>query len=213
MTGKRAQNKQANREAILDAARYCFLADGYDAITIRDIIRRSGLAAGTFYNYFPDKESVFRALVESRLGVIQERIHTARSKATSVESFFHEAYLATFEEVRADPDFFHLMFRNEPVVRAFYQDSVFGLLMRSLGDDLRDAITRGVFPAIDVDALTAVSFGAGYELVRMLAEQPHRDPAKLARFVTQLFTEGIGRAAPQVSLIRLGSRLLGGIAR
>ncbi|MGH8539409.1 MAG: TetR/AcrR family transcriptional regulator [Stenotrophobium sp.] len=211
--GKREQNKLANREAILDAARACFLDQGYDAITIRDIIRNSGLAAGTFYNYFPDKESVFRALVESRLGIVQERIHAARQHAASIESFFHESYLAAFQEVRADPDFFELMFRNERVVRSFYQDNFFGLLLRSLKDDLHAAIARGILPEADVDALTAISFGAGYELSRLLADQPRRDPEELARFVTRLFIEGISAMQPQTRLIRLGSRLLGGSAR
>ncbi|HWU68578.1 MAG TPA: TetR/AcrR family transcriptional regulator, partial [Stenotrophobium sp.] len=73
-SGKRQLNKQANQAAILNAAHDAFVDLGYDAITIRDIIRKSGLAAGTFYNYFPDKESVFRALVESSLCTVHERI-------------------------------------------------------------------------------------------------------------------------------------------
>ena len=47
-TGKRERNKAANRTAILEAARRCFLELGYEAVTIRDVIRLSGLAAGTF---------------------------------------------------------------------------------------------------------------------------------------------------------------------
>ena len=39
MTGKRARNKQANRAAILEAVRQVFLERGYDAVTIRDVIR------------------------------------------------------------------------------------------------------------------------------------------------------------------------------
>ena len=46
--GKREQTKVQNRQAILDAAREVFGELGYDASTVRDIIRRTGLAAGTF---------------------------------------------------------------------------------------------------------------------------------------------------------------------
>ena len=60
--GKRERNKAQNRAAILDAARDVFTELGYDASTVRDVIRRTRLGSGTFYNYFPDKESVFRAL-------------------------------------------------------------------------------------------------------------------------------------------------------
>ncbi|MGH8461029.1 MAG: TetR/AcrR family transcriptional regulator [Stenotrophobium sp.] len=212
-TGKRELNKQANREAILSAARACFIDAGYDAITIRDIIRKGTLAAGTFYNYFPDKESVFRALVESRLGPVQERVHATRLNAQSIESFFYQSYLAIFEEVRADPEFFALMFRNESVMRVFYQDNIFGLIMRSLKNDTRAAITRGVFPEVDVDILTAISYGAGYELSRLLTEQPRHDPEEAARFVTRLFLDGINSLPDRARMIRIGSRILDGAAR
>lgn len=215
MTSKREQNKVANRAAILDAARRCFIDTGYDAVTIRDVIRETGLAAGTFYNYFPDKESLFRALVDARLGHLQERIHAWRQHAGSIEDFFHGAYLGGLQEVRADPAFFAMMFRNEPVLRALYNDNIFGLMLRSLKDDLRAAITRGVFPETDIDVLTSISFGAGYELCRLMADEPEREPEALARYVTRLFVDGIASLprATQTPMIRIGPRKLRGAAR
>lgn len=211
--GKRARNKQANRAAILEAARRCFLDQGYDSVTIRDVIRLSGLAAGTFYNYFPDKESVFRALVESRLSALQDRLHEARSQAGDIQAFFYQSYLGAMLEARADPDFFELMFRNEAVVRSFYNDNLFGLLMQSLQADLRDAVTRGLVPRLDIEALTAISFGAGYELTRLVTQQPERSVEDTARFVTNLILRGLPGVHESPKLIRLGSRLLRGAAR
>jgi AcrR family transcriptional regulator len=213
-TGKRERNKEANRAAILEAARRCFLEFGYEVVTIRDVIRRSGLAAGTFYNYFPDKESLFHALVDSRLSKLQANIHLALQDARDPESFFYGSFLAALREARADPDFFALMFRNEAVLRSLYNDNLFGLIMQSLKADLQDAIVRGLVPELDVDALTAISFGAGYELVRLVTEQPKRDLEQTAHFVTQLFLQGLRTLTPRPPrLIRLGSRLLGGAAR
>ena len=57
-TGKREATKAANRAAILAAAREVFGELGFGAASVRDIIRRTDLAAGTFYNHFPDKESL-----------------------------------------------------------------------------------------------------------------------------------------------------------
>src|ERR1700761_859924 len=90
--GKREQNKQANRAALLDAARRCFLEMGYDAVTVRDIVRLTDLASGTFYNYFPDKESMFREILQTRLALIDAELHQARSQARSVDSFVRNAY-------------------------------------------------------------------------------------------------------------------------
>src|SRR5215217_2634302 len=63
-TSRRERTKAANRAAILAAGRECFAARGYDAVGVRDIVRGTDLASGTFYNYFPDKQAVFRALFE-----------------------------------------------------------------------------------------------------------------------------------------------------
>ncbi|QHS08726.1 TetR/AcrR family transcriptional regulator [Sinimarinibacterium sp. NLF-5-8] len=211
---KRERSKLVNRSAILDAALACFLDLGFEAVTIRDVIRRTKLASGTFYNYFPDKPSLFRALVEARLGELQEQMHQVRERAVDVRSFFYESFLVPFQAVRDDPTFFELMFRNEPVVRSFYHDNVFGLILQTLKDDLHNAVARGVIPAeLDLEAMTAVSFGAGYELARLLSQQPERTPEAAAQFVTRLFLEGIGSLVDQPRLIRLGSRMLRGAAR
>src|SRR3546814_17187084 len=81
-----------------------------------------------FYNHFPDKESLLRELVDARLGQLQERIHASRQHAASIEDLFHGAYLGGLLEVRADPTFFAMMFRNEPVLRALYNGNIFGLM-------------------------------------------------------------------------------------
>ena len=55
-----------------------FAEEGYGAVGVRDIIRRTDLASGTFYNYFPDKEAIFRALVEDTGAEARRRVRAAR---------------------------------------------------------------------------------------------------------------------------------------
>ena len=54
------------REAILDAAERAFGELGFADAKMTDVAERAGMAAGTLYNYFDSKESIFRALVEQR---------------------------------------------------------------------------------------------------------------------------------------------------
>ena len=63
-TGRRAEGKAANRRIILDAAKRVFAEMGYSTARVRDIIRATPLASGTFYNYFRSKEEVFQALCD-----------------------------------------------------------------------------------------------------------------------------------------------------
>lgn len=213
--GKRELNKLSNRAAILDAARSLFWERGYDAVTIRDVIRQTELAAGTFYNYFPDKATLLRALIEERMTTLTARLVSERRSARSLENFLKGAYLATFEEISAHPQFYAMLFRNEPVIRAFYSDSVMGTAMRTLKEDLRDAITRGLLPEQDVDFLAAIFFGAGYELARMLTERQDKDAAEAAAFATRLFLHGVQHRVQSgdAALIRRGSLKLDGAAR
>jgi len=131
VAGKREQNKLANRTTILDAARKCFLKMGYDAVTIRDVVRETGLAAGTFYNYFTDKDALFKAVLEARINEVNEAMHAVRMQSPSVEGFIYGAFHALFTKIATDPSFFRLILRNETAVRDLFADTVIGIPMRT----------------------------------------------------------------------------------
>jgi len=189
--GKREQNKLANRTAILDAARKCFLKQGYDAVTIRDVVRETGLAAGTFYNYFTDKDTLFRAVLEARINEVNEAMHAVRMQSPTIEGFIYGAFNALFSKIAADPSFFRLILRNENAVRSLFEDTVMGIPMRTLKEDFSEAIERGVFPAIDVELLAAACYGVGFELGRILAYTKKPDVEATAQFATRLMTSGV----------------------
>lgn len=54
---------QRTRQKVLDAAETVFGERGYDRASIVEITQRAGVAQGTFYVYFPDKQAVFTELV------------------------------------------------------------------------------------------------------------------------------------------------------
>ncbi|MBM74938.1 MAG: hypothetical protein CMK59_06030 [Proteobacteria bacterium] len=62
---KREQNKAEKRSAILDAAWHFFITLGYDNTSVVLIVDRAGIARGTFYQYYKDKEQLFDHLLES----------------------------------------------------------------------------------------------------------------------------------------------------
>ena len=53
----------AKRQQILEGARRCFLAQGFDGASINDIVKAAGVSKGTVYAYFASKEKLFEALV------------------------------------------------------------------------------------------------------------------------------------------------------
>ncbi len=189
--GKRERNKQSNRASIIEAARKCFLKLGYDAVTVRDVVRKTGLAAGTFYNYFTDKDVLFQAVLEARVTEISKAMHAVRIKADTVEGFIYSAYFTLFQKIAEDPSFFRLILRNEHAVRSFSTDPVIGIPLQLLKADLKEFIERGVFPQLDVDHLAAAFYGIGFELGRLIATTKSPNPEASAQFATRLVTSGV----------------------
>jgi AcrR family transcriptional regulator len=63
----RAARQAERRQAILDAALDEFAARGFAAARLDDVAARAGVAKGTIYLYFRDKESLFQELVRTLL--------------------------------------------------------------------------------------------------------------------------------------------------
>ena len=56
------------RAELLDRAAVLFLRDGYDNVSLNDLIADSGVSKGAFYHWFPSKEALITALVERSAG-------------------------------------------------------------------------------------------------------------------------------------------------
>ena len=95
-SGRREQNKAENRTALLKAARAVFAEMGYGAASVRDIVRRTDLASGTFYNYFKDKDEIFEAVVGELTGALLQRHGNGRGRAATAEESFASHYAVYF---------------------------------------------------------------------------------------------------------------------
>ncbi|MCC6603163.1 MAG: TetR/AcrR family transcriptional regulator [Anaerolineae bacterium] len=99
---KTRQKKDAKRTAMMQAAVQVFAEKGYHAATVRDIVKQADVAIGTFYFYFPDKETLFVHLYEETADFLLQTIDQAvRSRKELVQqlSYGIQAYLniAIFE--------------------------------------------------------------------------------------------------------------------
>lgn len=71
------RKKDAKRTAMMQAAVRVFAEKGYHAATVRDIVREANVAIGTFYFYFPDKETLFVHLFEETAAFLLQAIEQA----------------------------------------------------------------------------------------------------------------------------------------
>ena len=185
--GKRERTKAANREAILVAARRVFSDIGYGAASVRDVVRETDLATGTFYNYFPDKESVLRALVGEITVEARARVRAARTAATTLEGFVSAGFRAYFEFLAEDPETVALMRRNSGTIRAMFDEPALGAGIDELRADLEMAVTEGRIPPHDADLMAMAMVGAGVEIGLHMVERDPPDVERAVSFVTDVF--------------------------
>jgi AcrR family transcriptional regulator len=191
LSGKREQTKAANRAAILDAARRVFSEVGYGAATVRDIVRETDLATGTFYNYFPDKESVLHALLDEAAEEIRSRVREARKTSTTLQEFVEGGFRAYYGYLVEDPQTFELLRRNAGTVRSLFDEPTVGAGVAELREDLAAGIRSGLIPDHDVEYMAAAMVGSGFEVaVRMLERDPPDVDGAVA-FVTGIFLAGL----------------------
>jgi AcrR family transcriptional regulator len=190
--GRRERTKVANRAAILTAARDVFAEDGYGAVSVRDIVRRTDLASGTFYNYFPDKDAIFRALVMDAGEEARRRVRAARRRARTAQDFVEGSYRAFFEFIVEDPEWFAFMRRNLETLRTQFGDDVLPASTDELAEDLRCAIAAGHVPPVDVDYCAHAMVAVALELGTRLVERDPPDVDGATRFAAALFLGALG---------------------
>lgn len=189
--GKRERTKLENRSAILAAARRVFADLGYEATTVRDVIRETELAAGTFYNYFRDKESVLRALLDEKMAEMQARAKEARRDAQTVEDIVRRTLGVSFAMLLEDRAVFDLLRRNAGAIRAILDDPSFVANRDELRRDLERALKRSGVKGVDAEYLTAAISGLSFEVAAAAADRrPDAMPAA-AEFAVRLIVGGL----------------------
>jgi AcrR family transcriptional regulator len=190
--GKREQTKVQNRQAILDAAREVFGELGYEAATVRDIIRRTGLAAGTFYNYYRSKEEVFAALADDGARRFAPILKALRSKGGPLDGFVREAIVAYFEFM-ADEHVSWMARRPAGEAQPHIQGETpeMAAVFNEVKDALEHAITEGRGPLGDTEYMTAACIGVAREVCdKMLMRRPI-DTAAAADFTVEMILGGL----------------------
>ena len=193
--GRRERTKQQNRETILAAARAVFADMGFGAATVRDIIRATPLASGTFYNYFKSKEEIYQAIRDDVALAIRPRLREERNKAATVEAFISGSFRTFFDYVHADKFNFRNMRHAADATRVRMDTPEVIAGFEELREDLETAIARGLFPPVDADFLMAAIVGVAFEIAERMENRETSDPEAATAFATALFLGGV-RALP-----------------
>lgn len=99
------------RERILATSLSLFARKGFAATKTKDVARAAGVSEAMVFKLFPDKEHVYRAIIERKIEEA-ERILPLAGLAESdepPERFFARIASILFEKIEADPSFLRLL--------------------------------------------------------------------------------------------------------
>ena len=148
---RRSASPEARRAAILDAALEEFTARGYEGARLDDVAKRAGIAKGTIYLYFADKEALFQDLVRSMVHPVLGTLEHLREVDIPARMLV-EGMLNTFvREILGTrrKDIVRLIFTEGtrfPAIAEFYHREVIARVLAIIRPILKRAAERGELP-------------------------------------------------------------------
>jgi AcrR family transcriptional regulator len=196
---KRAQTKFENRQAILMAAREVFAEIGYEAASVRDIIGRTGLASGTFYNYFRSKEEIARAIASDAAERLRPILHAHRERTTDFSGYLTGIIRVYFQFIVDEQMGLRTSRRfAERYPRVRVQTPAVAAVFEEVRSSIELVMQRDTGLRVDLEYLTAAVIGVAREIgERMLARQP-LDIDGAATFAANLILRGLP-AVPRIA--------------
>ena len=163
------ERSEKSRQQILDAALKLFSHRGYGATSVRDIAEEAGVSKGNVYHHFPDKETIFRALLDryfQSMALPDFPFNRALMTGTFPENLEQLGH-AVREIVRDYREYVALIYVDVVEfdgthVRKFYGDMAerFDAFMKATGieKDLEDKLAPGLSPVSAVMLATRIFY-------------------------------------------------------
>jgi AcrR family transcriptional regulator len=146
--GARIAKAAARRDAILDAALDEFSAKGFAAARLDDVAKRAGVAKGTIYLHFADKESLFQELIRAKMVPVVGSLELAFATGLPLRAIIEQAIEIFAREVYGTrrKEVIRLMISEGPrfpALAEFYYREVLERVLNGVRALLRQAHERG----------------------------------------------------------------------
>ncbi len=158
-----AQRKEAKRQRILDAAVMEIARHGYYGTTVSAIARRAGVADGTIYLYFKNKEAILVSVFDRAMRRFNEEARQAveRTDADAVEKLRRivELHLGLLGEDRDLAVIFQVEFRHTVHILELLSRGGMRNYLALIARVVEQGTSEGVFRAVDALFAAKVVFG------------------------------------------------------
>lgn len=154
---KREENAEAKFNALIHAASEIVGEQGYVDASISRITERAGVAQGTFYTYFENRQELFDQLLP-RLGAEMLAFIKERTRGVvDVSERERKGFVAFFDFIVQNPNFLRILNEAEQLAPKGYE-SHFRLVVAGYLASLHRDWSHGEYPAYDERELEAVVY-------------------------------------------------------
>ena len=169
------------REALIEAARPLFAAQGFAEVALETIVRAAGVTRGALYHHFADKTELFAAVFEKVEGEVAARMGEAIAASNQTDPVEVMRLGADFWlDVCSDPEVQRIVLVDAPAVLGWTRWTEIGDryntgMVRAL---LTNAVETGRIPPQPIEATVLTILGAMREATLYVARAEDHDQAR-----------------------------------
>ena len=162
--------KNNKKELIINAAIKVFADKGFYTANVADVAKEAGVADGTIYLYFKNKDDLLISLFETKMEEILLRfsslLDSTRNAEEKLRQFIH-LYFQMIEEDQNLAEVFQVELRQSDKFLKDYHNQKFIDFLNLIGDILHQGQSDGQFKTdINIHTMKLIIFGALDELAR-----------------------------------------------
>ena len=166
----------ARRNLILDAAIEVIAQHGFQRTSIKQIAKHAGVADGTIYNYFKNKEELLHAIVARLTEQEAVSIQTAQAQQLDIKGFFLQgAVIEQMQQMQKQFDLFRAIIPEtitDPDLAHRLYDGIYRPIFEQAEGYLQQLMEQGKLPPADPQVMARMLFAPvmGLLLMRLMGD-------------------------------------------
>jgi AcrR family transcriptional regulator len=188
------RRRERTRRQLLAAATRVLAAKGLHDTKISEIAAAADVGVGTFYLHFPDKETLFDAVVDDTVVRLKATVDAARAHAADARDEMLAANAAFFRFAQENREVFKIVFGHA----AAYNDLIRraqALFIADIEKTVRNGIARGLFAPLEPALVAQAVVGMATQMISWWTANESVPIETLIETTTTLALHGIAKGA------------------
>ena len=187
--------ESSKRQAIQDAVIRLICREGLKSVTMERVAQETGIAKGTVYLHYHDKQELLESVKESALTPMMTSVDEVFRGEGAPELKLRALVSRYFAYFDAHRDLFRVLIYEREVIRvqgSRYQSDRYRHMVQEAARIIRDGIRSGAFRQVDAHNVAAMFIESMYALMnqRLRSEKP-APVEQDANLIGDLFIHGL----------------------